>query len=285
MIDTHLHLLEPHFDADRPAVLQRAAAEGVRILVEIGMTVESSRRAVEFAERHAGVYAVVGFHPNHASDARPGDVDRLLELARHPKVVGWGEIGLDFYRDYAPRSAQEPLFRDQIRAAREAGLPIVVHQRAAETDVLDILEEERAAEHLPVNLHCFAGGPDTARRVVPQGYYFGYGGGFTYARAGAPSPAREALAVIPRDRLLLETDAPYLAPVPHRGKRNEPAFLRHSALALAAALGLKFAELEALTDANARRFFHRMAAQAAAPASPAGAPAPPPPAPDGGPAR
>ncbi|MBI5836333.1 MAG: TatD family hydrolase [Candidatus Eisenbacteria bacterium] len=271
MIDTHLHLLEPQFDADRDAVLSRAAAEGVTALVEIGMTVESSRRAVEFAERHAQVYAAVGFHPNHASDARPGDVEKLLEMARHPKVVAWGEIGLDFFRDYAPREVQEPLFRDQVRAAREADLPIIIHQRASESDVLDILEEERAAERRPVNLHCFAGGPAAAARVTPQGYYFGYGGAFTYGRKGADNPARDALAVIPRERLLLETDSPYLPPVPHRGKRNEPAFLRHSALALAGALGMTLPELEALTDANARRFFHRMAGPGTA--SAAGRPA------------
>jgi TatD DNase family protein len=258
LIDSHLHLLEPQFDADREAVLSRAAIEGVHALIEIGMTVESSRRAVEFADAHPQVYAVVGFHPNHAREARPGDVDQLLELARHPKVVGWGEIGLDFFRDYAPREAQEPLFRDQIRAAREADLPVIVHQRAAEEDVLAILEEERAAERRPVNLHCYAGGAGTAKRMAAQGCYFGYGGAFTYSRKGAASPAREALAEIPRERLLLETDSPYLAPVPHRGKRNEPAFLRHTALALAGELGLKLHELEALTDTNARRFFHRM---------------------------
>jgi TatD DNase family protein len=258
LIDTHLHLLEPQFDVDRDAVLKRAAVEGVHALIEIGMTVESSRRAVEFADRHPQVFAVVGFHPNHAREARPGDVDTLLELARHPKVVGWGEIGLDFHREYAPREAQEPLFRDQIRAAREADLPVIVHQRSAEAEVLAILDEERAWERRPVNLHCYAGGAETARRVAPLGCYFGYGGAFTYGKRGAPSPAREALAEIPRERLLLETDAPYLAPIPHRGRRNEPAFLRHTALALAGELGLKFHELEALTDGNARRFFHRL---------------------------
>ena len=262
MIDTHIHLLDPQFDPDRDAVLARAAQEGVRTLVEIGMTVESSRRAVELAERDPRIYAVIGFHPNHAMEARPGDVEKLLEMASHPRVVGWGEIGLDFFREYAPREVQEPLFRDQIRAAREADLPIVIHQRAAEEDVLAILEDERASEKRPVDLHCFAGGPETARRMAPQGYYFGFGGAFTYAKRNKPTPARLALADIPRERILLETDAPYLAPAPHRGKRNEPALLRHSALALAGALGVSASELEALADGNARRFFHRMAAPA-----------------------
>ena len=256
--DSHLHLLDEQFDGDREAALTRARAEGVHTFVEIGMTVESSRAAVRFAEAHEGVFAVIGFHPHHASEARPGDVGKLFELSSHPKVVAWGEIGLDFFRDYAPREAQEPLFRDQLRAAREADLPVVIHQRAAEQDVLGILEEERAAERRPVDLHCYGSGPGTARRMAPQGYYFGFGGAFTYSKKGQVSPAREALAEIPRERLLLETDAPYLAPTPHRGKRNEPALLRHSALALAEALGLEFGELEALTDANARRFFHRM---------------------------
>ena len=258
MTDSHLHLLDAQFDPDREAVLERAAREGIHTLVEIGLTVESSRRAVEFAERHPAVYAVIGFHPNHALEAVPGDVERLLELAAHPKVVGWGEIGMDFFRDYAPREVQEPLFRDQVRAARQADLPIVIHQRAAEDDVLRILEEEHASEHRPVDLHCFGGGRGTVSRVIAHNYYFGFGGGFTYGKKGQPSPTREALPDIPRERLLLETDAPYLAPTPHRGKRNEPALLRHSAMALAEALGMPVAELESLTDRNARRFFHRM---------------------------
>ncbi len=264
MIDSHLHLLDPQFDADREAAITRARVEGVRVMVEIGLTVESSRRAVEFAEAHEGVYAVVGFHPNHASEARPGDVDELLKLAAHPKVVAWGEIGMDFFREYAPRSAQEPLFREQIRAAKLADLPIVVHQRSAEEDVLDILEEEGASEKRPVDLHCFGSGPEVAARMAPQNYYFGYGGTITYGRKNQVSPAREALAVIPRERILLETDSPYLAPIPHRGRRNEPALLRHTAAALAEALGLRVRELEELTDANARKFFHRLPAPAGA---------------------
>lgn len=258
MIDSHLHLLDPQFDPDRLAVLKRARVEGVRVMVEIGLTLESSRRAVEFADTHEEVYAVIGYHPNHASEARPGDVDALFKLAAHPKVVAWGEIGMDFFREYAPRSAQEPLFRDQIRAAKEADLPIVIHQRAAEEEVLNILEEEGASAKRPVELHCFGGGPEVAARMAPQNYYFGYGGAFTYGRKGKTSPAREALERIPRERFLLESDAPYLAPIPHRGKRNEPSMLRHTAAALAEALGIRVRELEELTDANARRFFHRL---------------------------
>ncbi len=264
MIDTHIHLLSEQFDVDRAEVLARARDAGVQAVVEIGLTVEGSRRAVELAERHPDVFAVIGFHPNHASEARPGDVDALFQMSSHPKVVGWGEIGMDFFRDYAPREAQEPLFREQIRAARAADLPIVIHQRAAEDDVLRILEEEGATGGRPVNLHCFGSGPETARRAMGHGWYVGIGGAFTYGKrprpgeAAPPSPVREALAHILRERLLLETDAPYLAPTPHRGKRNEPALMRHTALALAEALGITLAGLEALTDANTRRFYHRL---------------------------
>lgn len=264
MIDTHLHLLDPQFNSDREDALTRARQEGVRTLVEIGLTLESSRRAVEWADAHEGVFAVIGFHPNHASEARPGDVEKLLQLSAHPKVVAWGEIGMDFFRDYAPREAQEPLFREQIQAARQADLPIVIHQRAAEDDVLRILEEERAGEARPVNLHCFGGSADTVNRLAPRNYYFGFGGAFTYAKRGQPPPMREALLAVPRNRLLLETDAPYLAPIPHRGQRNEPAFLRHTALALSQNLVVGLGEIETQCDQNARAFFHRLPAADAA---------------------
>ena len=263
MTDSHVHLLDSQFDGDREPALTRARQEGIHTLVEIGLTVESSRRAVEFAESHQGVFAVIGFHPNHASEARPGDVDALLELAGNPKVVAWGEIGMDFFRDYAPREAQEPLFRAQIQAARKADLPLVIHQRAAEEDVLRILEEEGASDQRPVNLHCFGGSADTVRRLAPKNYYFGFGGAFTYARKGQPAPMREALLAVPRERLLLETDAPYLAPLPHRGQRNEPAYIRHTALILSKNLGVSAMELEAQCDRNARTFFHRLPALAA----------------------
>ena len=264
MIDTHLHLLDAQFDTDREAALTRASQEGVRILVEIGLTLESSRRAVKWADAHEGVYAVIGFHPNHASEAKPGDVEKLLQLAAHPKVVAWGEIGMDFFRDYAPREAQEPLFRDQIQAAREADLPIVIHQRAAEDDMLRILDEEDASDIRPVNLHCYGGSADTVKRLAPRNYYFGFGGAFTYAKRGQPPPMREALLAVPKDRLLLETDAPYLAPIPHRGQRNEPAYLRDTALALSQNLMVSLGELEAQCDRNARQFFHRLPALGAA---------------------
>lgn len=211
----------PEFDADRSDVLARARTAGVVALVAIGYDLPSSRQAVELADREPDVYACIAVHPHHAVTLTVDTLAELERLALHPKVVGIGEIGLDFYRNRSPREAQETAFRAQLRLAGALSLPVSVHDREAHADTMRILSED--ARHLPaVVLHCFSGDGVMAAEAWRRGYYTAVGGPITYPNANG---LRDWLARAPRDRILLETDAPYLPPTPHRGKRNEPAHL------------------------------------------------------------
>ena len=210
------------FDADRPAVLACARSAGLGALIAVGYDLPSSRQAVDLAERETDIYACVAVHPHHAADVTPAALAELEALASRQKVVGIGEIGLDFFRNLSPRDAQETAFRSQLRLAGALGLPVAIHDRDAHPETMRILAEDAA--RLPaVVLHCFSGDKAMAAEAWKRGYFIGVGGPLTYPGAGA---LREALAGAPRDRVLLETDAPYLPPTPHRGKRNEPAYLR-----------------------------------------------------------
>jgi len=222
LIDSHCHVYMADFDADRPAVLARARSAGLDALIVVGYDLPSSRQAIDLAERESDVYACVAIHPHHAADLTAAALTELQELALRPKVVGIGEIGLDFYRNLSPRETQEAAFRAQLHLADILRLPVAIHDREAHADTMRILSED-AGRFSAVVLHCFSGGDAMAAEAWSRGYCIGVGGPITYPSAGG---LREILVGAPRDRILLETDAPYLPPTPHRGKRNEPAYLR-----------------------------------------------------------
>jgi TatD DNase family protein len=249
LFDSHLHLDDQAFDGDREAVLARARAAGVGGLLTVGTSVDSSRRAVALAGQHHDVFAAVAIHPHDAADATPEALDVLAALARHPRVVAVGETGLDYYRNFAPREVQQRAFRAHLALARALDLAVIVHNRDAHADVLRILHEEAPAR---VVMHCFSGSLEIARACLDRGYYIGLGGPLTYRSARR---AVEVAAFVPPDRLLLETDAPYLPPEPHRGRRNEPAYLPLIAKAAAAARGVSAGTVAEISTANARAAF------------------------------
>jgi TatD DNase family protein len=252
LFDTHAHLDEEAFRVDRDEVLERALASGVVRIVTIGTTAETSREAVEIAARHPSVYAAVGIQPNYAAEARPGDWEIIEELAVQPKVVAIGETGLDRYWDYAPIELQREYFSRHIELARRLGRPFVVHCRDAEADVIALLRESAAAGQLRGVMHSYSGDVDTARACLELGLYVSFAGMLTYKKNDA---LRAVAREIPLDRLLVETDAPYLAPEPRRGKRNEPSFVAHTAAKLAEVHGISPAEMATLTTRNARALF------------------------------
>jgi len=230
MIDSHTHLYDPVYDPDREEVLARARDAGVRAMIAIGCDLETSRLAVESADRNERVYATIGVHPHevrHINDTTPAELERL---AAHKKVVGYGEIGLDYYYLHSPKETQQKQFRLQIRLAKRLKLPIVVHSRDAREDTLAILKEEDVGTVGGV-MHCFTGDLEMARAAIDLGLYISFSGVLTFANAGA---LRETARALPLDRIMIETDCPYLTPVPHRGRRNEPAYVRHTAHTLAA---------------------------------------------------
>ncbi len=247
MIDTHAHLdalEEPPID-----VLERARSAGVGRVVSIGTGVASSRRTLDICEASDGVFASLGIHPHEAGDARSGDLDELRELLQHPKAVAVGETGLDYYRDRAPRERQADLFRAHAAVAVDLRLPLVVHTRLAEDDTAAILRELPA--DVAVVLHCFSSSV-LLEPALERRWYVSFAGNVTYPKA---AELRWAAAQIPRDRLLAETDSPYLAPQAVRGRRNEPAFVMHTLAELADARGDDVAELERVLDENASRVF------------------------------
>lgn len=249
--ETHAHIDDPAFDADREAVLERARAAGVSRLINLGSDLASSRASVELMRRHAWIWAAVGVHPSSTAQMRDRDYQEIRTLADDPRVVAIGEIGLDYYRDRSPRHIQQDAFRRQIRLARDIGKPLVVHDRDAHDDVLRILREE-GADAVGGVMHCFSGGGEFARSCLDLGFYIALGGPVTFSNG---QRAREAALAVPADRLLLETDCPYLAPVPHRGQRNEPAYLAVIAEQLARLKGMSVDELARQTSANADRLF------------------------------
>lgn len=248
-IDAHLHLDATPFDGDRAATIARAAEVGVRLMVSAGTSVQGSRDVIAMAERYAGVLAAVGIHPEAADTATGAALDELAALTRHARVVAVGEVGLDYYRDRVPRDVQREAFRAQIRLARNAGLALVVHDRDAHQDVEHILRDEGAAR---VVLHCFSGSLDMALRCAASGWTISMAGPLTFAKS---SSLREVAARVPLARMLVETDAPYLAPEPFRGRRCEPAFLIHTARVLANVRGMEAAALETALAQNAREVF------------------------------
>jgi TatD DNase family protein len=248
-IDTHLHLDAAEFEADRDDVVARAGAAGVGLMVSAATSVTGAARVLALARRYPAVRGAVGVHPEHAGEADAGAVDALERLARDPSVVAIGEIGLDYARGTATKAAQIEVFRAQVRLARGLDLPVVVHDREAHDDVERILRDEDAAK---VILHCFSGPPEMAVRCAAAGWMISLAGPVTFRNAGS---LRDVARVLPEDRLLVETDAPYLSPVPVRGRRCEPAFLVHTAHAIAGLRGIPPGALEAAVERNARRIF------------------------------
>ncbi|MBM3649505.1 MAG: TatD family deoxyribonuclease, partial [Alphaproteobacteria bacterium] len=226
LIDSHCHLDFPELASDESGVLARARTAGVGGLLTIGTRLDQFAKVRAIAERHDNVWCSVGVHPHEAREEGQRTPDRLLEAARHPKVVGIGETGLDFYYEHSPRAEQAESFRAHVAAARQSGLPLIVHTRDADVETSEILEMEHGHGAFSGLIHCFSSGPEVARRALALGLYISISGIVTFKAAEA---LRAIVRDVPLDRLLVETDAPYLAPVPKRGKTNEPAFVAHTA--------------------------------------------------------
>jgi TatD DNase family protein len=251
LIDTHCHLDFDAFDSDRDDILGRAARAGVSQIITIGIDLVTSRQAIDLSKAHDEVYATVGIHPHSACPLSSEDIVELSTLAHEPKVVAYGEIGLDFYRNYQPHSVQTDCFRLQLELARELNLPVVIHDREAHHDTLQVLQEQCAWE-MGGTMHCFSGDLTFAHRCLDLGFYLTIAGPVTFNKSHT---LQDVARNCPLDRLLLETDAPFLAPVPKRGKRNEPSYLVHTAAKVAALRGLPPEEVARQTTANARRLF------------------------------
>lgn len=248
IIDSHAHLDFPPFDPDREAVIARARVAGMVAILNVGADLESSRASVALARQHDFIYAAVGIHPHDAETMTPAVLEELRHLARCPKVAAIGEIGLDYYRDLSPRPVQRQAFADQLALAAEVGLPVIIHCRDAWADTLAIL---RGWSGRGV-LHSYSGGPERLEEVLALGFSVGISGPVTFPNAHR---LRAVVATVPLDRLLVETDCPYLTPEPYRGRRNEPAYVWYVAGAIARARGMTAEEVAQITTENARRLF------------------------------
>jgi TatD DNase family protein len=255
LVDSHAHIDFPQFADDREAMLERAHAAGVTSLLAIGTGPgpEKLNAALPFADQYDWIYATIGIHPHEARQVTPEHLGQLSVLARHPKVIAWGEIGLDYFYDHSPRETQETVFRQQMALAREAKLPIIIHCRDAWPDCLQLIEEVWRPTGLGGILHCFSGTLEQAQRGLDCGFMISFAGNSTYPKT---QNIRDVARDIPLDRMLIETDSPFLAPQPHRGKRNEPAYVAEVARTLASVRNLSPEEVAAATSANFRRFFH-----------------------------
>jgi TatD DNase family protein len=251
LIDTHTHLDAHQFDEDRAEVIERARTAGVHKLINIGFNRETIPTTMALAEQYDFIYAVVGWHPVDSINMLPGDLDWIASLCDHSKVVAIGEIGLDYHWDTSPKGVQQRVFREQIQLARQKKKPIVIHNRDAHEDVVRLLIEEDAKDVGGV-MHCYSGSWETAKRCLDMNFYISFGGPVTFKNARVP---KEVLAKVPLDRLLIETDAPYLAPHPHRGKRNESAFVRLVAETAAEITGKSVDEIAKITTENAMKCF------------------------------
>ncbi|MFC4303340.1 TatD family hydrolase [Cohnella boryungensis] len=250
LIDTHAHLDSPKFDNDREEVIARALEAGIDTIVNIGFNRETIPSTMALAEKYPYIFAAVGWHPTDAVDMRlEEDLAWIERLCSHPKVVAIGEIGLDYYWDTSPKEIQHTVFREQIRLARKLNKPIVIHNRDAHEDVVRLLKEEKAEEVGGI-MHCFSGSWETAKKCLDMNFYISFGGPVTFKNARVP---KEVLERVPLDRILLETDAPYLAPHPYRGKRNESAYVRLVAEAAAEIKSISVEEIEKITSENGRR--------------------------------
>lgn len=253
MIDTHCHLGDKAFTRDREEVIERARKAGVSPVIIIGDSIEESRWNVEFSHQHTDVFCTVGVHPHHAKEWREKHLTTLRDLARGEKIVGIGEIGLDFHYDFSPRDVQQSVFQTQLVLAKEKNLPVVIHSREAIEETWKIIQEVK-----PENLvlHCCTERWEDAKRFIDAGYLLSFTGIITYKNA---QEIRDTVKRCPLDRIMVETDSPYLAPLPHRGKRNEPAFVTEVARCIAEIKGISYEEVERATSENATEFFRLQA--------------------------
>jgi len=254
LIDSHVNLHAPQFDADREAVISRALASGVRLMVNICDRV-SNYPAVRLVAQHPDIWCTVGTHPHEAKENPELAEETLIALAADPRVVGIGETGLDFHYDLSPRPIQAQVFRAHVAAARQTGLPLVVHTREADAEMGDILEAEYAKGPFRILMHCYTSGPELAARAAALGAWFSVSGIATFKAA---EEVRAVIAGMPAERIIVETDCPYLAPVPHRGRRNEPAYLPHVLAKLAEIRGWSLEEAEARTEDAFFALFERI---------------------------
>ena len=261
LVDSHCHLDFPDFASERGDVIARAKENGVSAMVTISTRVRRFDEIRAIAEAYPQVWCSVGTHPHNAGEEDGIPAEELVALSAHPRCVAIGEAGLDYFYDKAPREAQARGFRTHIEAARRTGLPLVIHARDADADIASILEEETGKGPFPFLLHCFSSGAELARTGVRLGGYVSFSGILTFRKSDG---LRDIARDVPRDRLLVETDAPYLAPMPHRGKRNEPAFVRHTAEVLAETIGVSFDDVARITTDN----FYRLFSKAVRPAAP-----------------
>jgi len=262
LVDSHCHLDFPALAEEGDAVIERARAAGVGAMQTIGTSLASFDRVLAIVDSHPGVWCSIGVHPHRAAKERIEDPRPLLARLGHPKVIGIGESGLDYYYDHSPRDVQAEVFRAHIAAARTSGLPLIVHSRDADRETIAILEHEMAQGSFSGVVHCYSSSPELGVQAVDLGLYLGIGGILTFKRS---EELRRTVRDLPLERLLLETDAPYLAPEPFRGKRNEPAYVARVAARLAEIKGISVAEVERATTANFFRLFGKAQAPDAGP--------------------
>lgn len=250
LVDSHAHVDDERFDADRDAVLERATVAGIKLIINIGADMASSARSIALAEKYSQIYAAVGMHPHDAKDMQEQDYNQLLRWASHPKVVAIGEIGLDYHYDLSPRPVQKEVFLRQLDIVRQTGKPFIIHEREAHADTFEIVRT--VAQGLEGVFHCFSGSVETAREYLKLGFYISVAGPVTFPKS---AKTKEVARYVPLDRLLVETDSPYLTPQAFRGRRNEPAHVRLVAEEIAALRNLSLTELALATTQNARRLF------------------------------
>lgn len=249
--DTHAHLDDEQYSEDQETVIKRAYEAGVQLMVNVGYNVTSAQNTLELTQKFDFIYGAVGLHPHEAQDLNEKSLQIPRQMAQRPRIVAIGEIGLDYYYDHSPRDTQHKVFREMIKLAREVGLPIIIHDRDAHEDTLRIVKEENAGEIGGV-FHCYSGSWPLAQEILELGFYLALGGALTFKNA---RKAVEVVREIPLEKLLIETDCPYLTPVPYRGKRNEPAYVIQVAEAIAAIKGLSVEKVARATLANGKRLF------------------------------
>jgi len=251
LIDSHAHLERPEFSKDLESVIQRAKASGVEYIFTVGTEKKDWKRALEIADSHPRIYAILGVHPHNAKEIDDQTYPTLRDLCRNAKVKAYGEIGLDFFRNLSPRDLQLKRFREQIGLAKELRLPVVIHDREAHQDTLEILKSERAEECGGI-IHCFSGDYEMAKACMDMGFFISIPGSITFKNAEG---FRETISRIPLESLLVETDAPFLTPLPFRGKRNEPSYVRYTAQSLAEVKKISFEKVAEVTTENALRIY------------------------------
>ncbi len=249
LVDTHAHLNDEQFDEDRDQVIKRAKETGIETIINIGFNRETIFTTLELIEQYDFIYGAIGWHPNDAHEMTDDDLQWIEELTTHPKILAIGEIGLDYYWDYAPKDVQQEVFRKQIQMAKKVKLPIIIHDRDAHQDICSILKEEGAGEIGGI-MHSFSGSVEMAKECMEMGFYISFSGPVTFKNAKKP---KEVATETPLDRILVETDAPFLTPEPFRGKRNESSYVRFVAQKIAELKEMDIEQIEKITTENAKR--------------------------------